>query len=78
MTYWKLISTGDPVQTSDPVGVPVATSPARTGTGETGKGPVGHLIQETTFLEQHGIRYFTIRGNQTQGEKSSTDFREFL
>ena len=46
MTYWKLISTGDPVQTGDPVGSDrITTSPARTGTGETGNGPVGHLSQ---------------------------------
>jgi hypothetical protein len=44
MTYWKLISTGDPVQTGDPVGSDrITTSPARTGTGETGNGPVGCL-----------------------------------
>ena len=41
MTYWQLISTGDPVQTGDPVGSDrITTSPARAGTGETGKGPV--------------------------------------
>ena len=41
MTYWQLISTGDPVQTGDPVGSDrITTSPARTGTGETGNGPV--------------------------------------
>ena len=35
MTYWKLISTGDPVQTGDPVGSDrITTSPARAGTGE--------------------------------------------
>ncbi len=35
MTYWKLISTGDPVQTGDPVGPDrIPTSPARAGTGE--------------------------------------------
>ena len=39
MTYWQLISTGDPVQTGDPVGSLVGsdritTSPARAGTGE--------------------------------------------
>jgi hypothetical protein len=35
MTYWKLISTGDPVQTGDPVGPDqITTSPARSGTGE--------------------------------------------
>ncbi len=35
MTYWKLISTGDPVQTGDPVGPDrITTSPARAGTGE--------------------------------------------
>ena len=35
MTYWKLISTGDPVQTDDPVGSDrITTSPARAGTGE--------------------------------------------
>jgi len=35
MTYWMLISTGDPVQTGDPVGSDrITTSPARAGTGE--------------------------------------------
>ena len=35
MTYWQLISTGDPVQTGDPVGSDrITTSPARAGTGE--------------------------------------------
>ncbi len=35
MTYWKLISTGDPVQTGDPVSSDrITTSPARAGTGE--------------------------------------------
>jgi hypothetical protein len=35
MTYWELISTGDPVQTNDPVGSDRwTTSPARAGTGE--------------------------------------------
>ncbi len=35
MTYWQLISTGDPVQTGDPVGSGRwTTSPARSGTGE--------------------------------------------
>jgi hypothetical protein len=51
MTYWKLISTGDPVQTGDPVGSDrITTSP---GTGETGNGPVGHLnlVIFFSFLE---------------------------
>ncbi len=35
MTYCKLISTGDPVQTGDPVGSDrITTSQARAGTGE--------------------------------------------
>ena len=47
MTYWQLISTGDPVQTGDPVGSDrITTSPARAGTGETGNGPVTCLTRE--------------------------------
>ncbi len=35
MTYCHLISTGDPVQTGDPVGSDrITTSPSRDGTGE--------------------------------------------
>ena len=35
MTYWQLISTGNAVQTGDPVGSDrITTSPARAGTGE--------------------------------------------
>ena len=44
MTYWELISTGDPVQTGDPVG---QTGSARAGTGETGNGPVTCLTVDT-------------------------------
>ena len=41
MTYWKLISTGDPVQTGDPVGSDrITTSPGRAGTGEPLQVPV--------------------------------------
>ena len=49
MTYWKLISTGDPVQTGDPVGSDrITTSPARAGTGE----PL-HRLEPVT------VRWFT-------------------
>ncbi len=35
MTYWQFISTGDPVQTGDPVGSDrITTSPTGTGAGE--------------------------------------------
>ncbi len=55
MTYWKLISTGDPVQTGDPVGSDrITTSPARAGTGE----PLHRL--EPVPVRPESDRYHTL------------------